>query len=388
MASRVNLWWSAVAVGCLAVALGYLPPRGTSSRARNPFSQTGNHTPEARRAEELAAAWRIADVAVALTERRRALAPELDRRRNAGEPTIAVSLEGPYDAAERARVRATVDTIWRGLGLGTTKIGVAVVLSTEPVRRTPGLPRRGWLFSPAYHFPDSSDRTSCMSVMAMRRRAGRLDGREMESRLRRALGPCAFYAAFGKPTPSIERWLSARHYDVAMDPSWDATPDEVRARTSWFLNFSEIPRAQRRFLWAWLYQAPPTTVGCVAGRADACATYFAAGTGGGARTTIATDFERRGPPLPGATELLADMVREFGTARFARFWTSKLAPDSAFTAAMDTSLGAWMAERQARLTPRIALGPAAPLGASVLGILLAGAALGCAVLVAARRQIS
>jgi hypothetical protein len=223
-------------------------------------------------------------------------------------------------------------------------------------------------------------------MIGFRLQNGRANLRELEARLRRALGPCAFYAAFGRPSPAIEGWLAARRYDLAFDPVWDAAHGRHHGA------YEEIflALADRSFVWNWLYQAPPTTVGCLAGREAACRAYFASGAQAPARgrTTIATDFERRGPPLPGGTEVLSDMVREFGRPRFARFWTSPLAPDSAFAVAMDSAPGTWLAERQARITPRLPLGPAAPPGATVLGLLLGAGALGVAALMAARRQVA
>jgi hypothetical protein len=86
--------------------------------------------------------------------------------------------------------------------------------------------------------------------------------------------------------------------------------------------------------------------------------------------------------------LLSDMVRDFGTARFARFWISDLRPDSAFAVAMDTMLGEWVLARQRAFDQTLVAGPSPGLGASAwalglgaLGVLLATAA-------AMRRQVS
>jgi hypothetical protein len=275
--------------------------------------------------------------------------------------------------------------VWRQLGLGVTKIGAGVVISAAVERPEATRPRQMPRFSPAYHFPDSVDRTTCVGIIEVGGARYRRYMGDPQSLVRRALGPCAFYAAFGKPSPRLERWLSARRYDVALDATWDRR--STRPINESFMNFDALSRY--RWMWRWLYQAPPTTVGCIAGRARACAAFMTASAGGtGPSTVVATNFERRGPPLPGATQLLSDALREFGSARFARFWTSDKRVDSAFAIAMDTALGDWMAARQATFTPRLPLGPSVSLSASVLGLLVAALSLGFAAYIAMRRSVA
>lgn len=399
MALRVNVrrldrWIAAAVVGCVALAVAYLPPRGTARRAQQIAAwQAAKPTAEATRAAELTDAWRRADLALQLAQERRVLAPALDRLRNVDGRTVILTIEGPVDSAQRAYFAARLDTMWQQLGLGTTKIGVGTILTvTADTAGTPH-PRRVPPFSPSYYFPDSLDRHTCLSIVALGRgQVSTFRMRDRDGILRRSLGPCAFYAAFGKPSPAIERWLAARHYDVALDASWVRRgPRAARAGDN-FLDFETIAPEQRRWMWRWLYQAPPATVGCIGGQQEACLNYVMAGArspeAAGAPSAVAsTDFERHGQPLPGATELLSSMLRDFGAARFARFWTSPHRVDTAFAQAMDTSLARWVTDRQGTLTPVLPLGPAAPLSASLLGLLLGFAAVGGAALVATRRQI-
>jgi hypothetical protein len=392
MAHRLSWWWVAAVGGCLAVAAGYLPPRGTNGRAREAaLARSQRPSSEAERVAALAAEWRNADLTLLFTQQRGRLAPAIDAARDADRPTIVLSQYGPVEPNTRARLATGLDSIWHGLGLGTTKIGAGVVVMAAVDTPGSARPRRMPRFSPAYFFPDSLDRTMCLGLVEVGTgtRARRIMGDPL-SLARGLLGPCAFYAAFGKPGPRIERWLSARRYDVALYAAWDLDLAHARRDTRWFTDYINMPRAQRRWIWGWLYQAPPSTVGCIAGRADACAAFVIAGSDaqGKPSSVSAIDNRRRGPPLPGATQLLSDALREFGPARFARFWTSDLRPDSAFALAMDTTLGDWMAARQLTITPRLPLGPSVPLKDSLLGLVLVVLCISVAVQVARRRQVS
>lgn len=392
MAPRLSWWLGATVAGCVAIAVGYLPPRGTAGRARDAaLARSQRPTTEAERAAGLAAQWRRADLTWLLTQRRAVLAPAIDAARDADRPTIALSHVGPVDATTRARFGSALDSVWQRLGLTTTKIGVGVAVMAAV--DTPGhsRPRRLPRFDPAYFFPDSADRTSCVAIVEVGTgtRARRVIG-DPAALVRRTLGPCAFYAAFGKPSPRLERWLSARRYDVALDAQWDLDLAQARRNTRWFTDFITMPRAERRWVWGWLYQAPPSTVGCIAGRPDACAAFILGGSDatGQPSSISATDNMRRGPPLPGASQILSDALREFGPARFARFWTSDRRVDSAFALAMDTTIGDWMAARQLTITPRVPLGPSVPLSDSLLGLAMVVLCVGMAAQVARRRQVS
>jgi hypothetical protein len=403
VARRLNVWWGAAIAGCVVVAAVYLPPRGTTTRSRGDavFGRYDPPSPEQARSADLAHEWQRAELALRFAELRRSIAPELDRRRDQSLPTVVLRLGPGFSDDVRAWLPAQVDSTWRQLGLGTTKIGVGLVLELHQQTPATGAhPRPLRSASPAYFPPDSLDRHTCLSLTTLvpGRHTERLfagaggsgtpAGRELQQRLRRMLGPCAFLAAFGKPSPTIERWLAARRYDLAVDASWDLLPGREQ-QPWWLIETSELPPSQRRWIWQFLYRSGPGVVGCLGGREAACAAFATRGASvtreaGG---VVATTTEWRSPPLPGATELLAAALREFGSARFARFWTADLPPDSAFRVAMDTSLGRWMAGRQRALGTTLELGPAVPFDAALLGVLVTLVVLGGAAAYASRRQI-
>src|SRR5439155_711443 len=162
-----------------------------------------------------------------LPEYRKRLQPELLRSRERDEPGPALLVEASDVLAPfvRERVRAVLDTVSRQLGLGVTKISVGLVVDPRRyVSATAAETPSQDFASPAYLFPDSSDRTTCLALIPAwqwtRTPAGIAPAR-MEDWLRTGLGPCAFYAAYGTPGRGVRHWLAQRGYDLARVPLWD-----------------------------------------------------------------------------------------------------------------------------------------------------------------------
>src|SRR2546430_15195971 len=95
----------------------------------------------------------------------------------------------------------------------------------------------------------------------------------------------------------------------------------------------------------------------------------------------------RGQRLLYSDRYLADVAREVGHDRFLRFWNSPDPVDTALATALKLPVGEWTARWQRRFVPRLPLGPAAPLSATVLGLLLGGAAGILVAVGATRRQV-
>jgi len=95
----------------------------------------------------------------------------------------------------------------------------------------------------------------------------------------------------------------------------------------------------------------------------------------------------RGQRLLYADRYLADVAREVGHDRFLRFWNSPEGVDTALTTALKMPVGKWTERWERRFVPRLPLGPAAPLSATVIGLLLGGAAVVVIAWGATRRQV-
>ncbi len=396
MARELRWWLAAVLLACGAVALAYLPPRGVGRKSRwrdEPFAQT----PARLRVQALAFQWRAANMALRLPEYRKRLRPELQRRRERDEPGPALLLEAhdSLPAFARARLEATLDTVSRQLGLGVTKVSVGLVVDLRRyVSAKAGATPSQDVESPAYLFPDSSDRTTCVALIPAWRWTGTLAAQppvrsqEVKDWLRTGLGPCAFYAVYGAPGKGVQHWLARRGYDLARLPLWDRERFE-RPQYS-FVMYQD----GKRWWWGSIYGFPVTAIGCLAGRTLSCR----AGVLSGAEEATADSLPRFleseprrwwwGQRVLYSDRYLADVAREVGHDRFLRFWNSPDPVDTALAAVRKMPVGEWTERWQRRFVPRLPLGPAAPLSATVIGLLLGGAAVAVVSLGAKRRQVS
>ncbi|HEV8303553.1 MAG TPA: hypothetical protein VGQ25_01215 [Gemmatimonadales bacterium] len=395
MALGLTRWVATTFLGLGAVALAYLPPRGArADRYRSHFVVTPVLRPTAARlrVQGLAEEWRTARAAVRLMESRQEVAAAARR------PTVLLTGSDSIPAAARQRVAAALDTIWRHLGLGETKVTVGVIIELSVLRpeapRTPIVNRE----TPAYLLPDSTDRSTCIAlipagiywtrVILGEVTPGRPSGvPHLQLWLKSVLGPCAFYAAFGAPGKPVLTWLSRRGFDLALYPDWDATPGAASSSAGFMMY-------ERRTSWFWdfVYHQSFTAVGCLAGRSTSCraAVVESADRGPGdsvPRLIVSHRSWWRQQQLVGGERYLADVAREVGRERFLRFWNSSLPVDTALAAALRAPVGEWSARWQRRFGPRLPLGPAAPLSAMLLGIVLGGAAVASVVLTASRREV-
>jgi hypothetical protein len=386
---RPLAWPIAAGAACAVFSVAYLPPRGS---ARDPGEtqaglMTGPPTSERLRANEIAKEWRRASLDVRLHEWRLRLAPELNRMRAANQPTLVTSIDTTWPREVRERAASAIAAAWHSLGLGTTKIGVAVVIEAERIPPAVPFPTHS-----ASLLPDSLDRATCVAWVAptglnraLLERSGEQYARALVSWTRQVLGPCAFYAGFGRPSQRLERWLAARQYRFAQAAMWDSLT--IRYDLPWH---GQAGTQEQRTQWAhWAYQQYSSVVlGCMAERIKACRD-AAVGVvpASGAVPRLLVRSGDRPSDLPGSTLLLAEMVREFGPARFGRFWIADLPPDSAFHAAMDTTLGDWVRSRQRAYGTTLVAGPTPSLFASAFGLGIAALGLILAVAAATRREV-
>lgn len=394
MARRLR-WWGVAALGaCFLIALAYLPPRAMpllGQRFFRVFQTFEPPTPYRRRVQELAQRYRITSFELTMRRYGAALRPELERRRALELPGPVVYFPGPDSLSDSARglVRALLDSTWAQLGLGVSKISVGVVVPVVFDRPPRGDSPAHMPAAPAFLLPDSSDRVTCLAYLpiifwgrpGVLKQSHPAPNRELAEQLRNGLGTCAYFAAFGAPGHEVARWLTSRHYVVALNP-WGlrGSPESTRAGT--------LLDPDKPWFWSYVYSYEPDAVACMAGRPDACRrTALATGTGE-STPAVSTEQNWWKPPSPaGAYRYFADLVDDIGAERFNRFWNSELAPDTALAAAMRMPVGEWTRRWQATIIPPIRLGPVAPPSAVVLATLLGVAAVALVMLTAKRRQV-
>jgi hypothetical protein len=367
-------------LACGAIALAYIPPRGVPPEPEA-SNQMPRRTAARHRAQLAADRWRAAELAVRLARYRQRLRPELARLHEAGEARPALLFDGTDSIPAHARraVGTALETVWRQLGLGVAQVSVGVVVDLSWDRDAVGTPK-GYRASPAYLLPDSTDRTTCLVwtsawyLTSQSAVSPPTTNRQLQMWLRDDLGPCAFFAAYGTPGNGVRQWLARRDYDLARDPSWDRD------------------RPARPWLSGSVYDLSTTAIGCLGGRAESCRTAVLAAAddspGDSLTRVLSTDsWWRRGERLVNSERYLADVAREVGRDRFMRFWGSTAPVDTALAAALGMPVGEWTEQWERRFVPRLPLGPAAPLDAAALGLLLAGGAVAIVALGARRRQV-
>jgi len=389
-------WIIVASLACLALALAYVPPRGATSSYRSPFMpQAPRATPARQRAQAVADEWRAADGSLRLLRARRQL-QQLVRQASAGTSLVVVSESNDVWTAAPSIADSAIHLAWRQLGLGETKVSVAVIIQLAAASQGHDrpLPDEG---SAAYLAPDSTDRTTCIAVVSLGRYWTRVFARDPRVRvqvpfdvlvqsLKAGLGPCAFYAAYGTPGKSVRGWLGARGWDLAL--TLDAGP---RGRQG----SSLIGMADPRYPWYWdaIYALPPTAVACLASRPEGCRAAVLAGASDDPvipfPDIVGMDrrWWRTNPRLVEGRRFLGDVAREVGRDRFLSFWTSALPVDTALAAALKRPVGEWTADWQRDLVRPIRLGPAPPLGAVAIALLIAALAVAVVAVTASRRQV-
>ena len=396
MARELKWWLAAALAACGVILIGYVAPWAAAPRAA---ARHGQLQPTAARLHEqvLANEWRKADLAVRLARYRIQLEPELARRRETDQPGPALIVEAPDSLAAYARdvVRPALDTVWRQLGLGVNKVGVGVVLDFWRTRSTGTDHTPKVVFgSPGHLLPDSTDRTTCVALIPAwhwHQFSERGQNQQLEDRLRGGLGPCAFLAAWGTPGSAVRRWLARRNYDLATFPGWD----RERSMQSQWVSVRLASEANTPPTWYWpaVYGHPITAIGCLAGRATSCRAAVLSGAGDSFDDSVPRLLSNQGwywlrnERLVVGDRYLSDVAREVGHERFLRFWNSPEPVDTALAAALKMPVGEWTRRWERRIVPPLPLGPAAPMGASILGILLGAAAVFLVARGAARRQV-
>ena len=389
--ASLKRWIVGGLVACFALALAYLPPRGAESSGKSLFvGQSLSGTPARQYAQALADEWRKADATVRLLEDRERVKRDSLR----ASPTIV--FRGPTLPPNAVHnVETVMDSVWRALGLGETKVRVTLVIELQRPSGSANSP------APlqdrvAYLTPDSTHRTTCLayvppgpywtSFMRGKRERQHDDLARFARWLEAGLGPCAFYAAYGTPGRPVESWLAARHWDVGLYLGSHGIAGE-RFTSMDFLG-------DPRFPWYWdgVYSFPPATVACLAGRPSGCRAAVLAGAAdeGTVRIPNVVLVERRWwrvqHLLPGE-RYLGDVARTVGRDRFLDFWTSAQPVDTALAAALKRPVGEWTADWERGFVRPIRLGPTPPLGAAVIAAAIAVMVLTVVAATASRRQV-
>lgn len=317
-------------------------------------------------------------------------------------------------------VRSALISAWARYGAGARyPVLVAVVADTS--RMNDRLPMANTNRTEAYTFPPDSATPACRILVRVAYPLWRADsGRAhvfqnqvvrvltLQSTERAILGPCALYATFGGPGPSIAKWLAGTNWLPAADVDWSRPSPIVRSDLNWgdatqtgllatVMGSEGVVSEARQFL-------ATDAVACIAGRVDQCSTALQSGIqrdkdsqawqadviearmlGGLGRWYWG--WGRSGNLGPAENWLLSDMIRDLGADRFEAFWTSGAPPDTAFAHAAGEPFGAWVKRWARRQYGRAEVGPWMPVWARWAGLFVVAAGLGVAMVFGRERRV-
>lgn len=385
MALTLRHWIGAALLGCATLAVAFLPP------AVEPSVEMQRARFRDRTARSLIAGALHENYRLALFLRRRNDMMDAIHRlapRPASTPVVLADPQRPAArrTARMSFIRRTMDTLAPLLAPLDPTVRAAIVLTADTGLSVPGA--GGWvgLREVTYFLPEGTDGRTCLVLVTWTSR--------LPTSGAGLLGPCAFYAAFGRPGPGVRTWLQAVAYYPTLEPDWLRTRpagavegpeyltivDEVQ---QWGLQQALFGRAYGGLNY--------TAAGCAAGHLERCRElanrpppYARPEHTRGIRATIAERFWW----TDDGNWMLADLVREMGRERFTAFWRSPLPRDSAFTAAFGMTLETWMHRWLAARQPNVRVGPAIRTASVLLGLLFAGALVAGGAFYTTRRQIA
>jgi len=383
MALTLRHWFAAGTLGCGALAVALLPPTVTL-RERQAWQRESNTRETIANAlrHDYQLTLNLSRRDEALAQLRRAPATPGNQPRVLVDERRAARVSLPY----RDVVRAAVDSLARRFGPFDTTARVVFFMTADTEFKAAGV--AGWvgLERWLYIFPEGTDGRTCLVIVPTgRRSAARLADATS------ALGPCAYYAAFGRAGPFVAAWLQRMDYYPAIEPDWVAP--RARAGSPDFgdqLNYVSWAQA---LAGAAHFGLSLHGSACAAGKLQRCDAYIEQLPWflsvrlhrGSSRFMTERYVWRAGDE---SSWYLADLVREMGRDRFARFWRSPLPRDSAFAAAFGLSMNEWTHRWIADRRPGVRVGPTIRPTSTLLGLFLALALVAGGAYYTLRRQVS
>ncbi len=398
MALQLRHWVSLVVLGCAAIAAAYLPPNKETGIHVIHSQSTDNPARVAQRqlSRQIRQLRERRDLALLRDEVLSALNGEETK---ANGPAVFATADVPEQM--RTQVQQALDTQWIKLGT-PTQIDVAMFL-----RLTPGKPLDLLAPSPPRNIdvvtllPQTTDGETCIRIATinashlMRTQMLLTDFQSYSAdyflTTGLGVGPCGFYAAFGKPGETVATWLEEAGYRFSLVPNWDGldaiTPNVARLREA----------AQDRDL----YGFSPVAFACATGKEHACAEIVHGRGGRITRLTPKTvgygriketyvgprSLSRTGWNLGGREMfMLSELVAQFGHESFQEFWKTSRPLDVAFSELTGAQPADWTRQWVQRQFGVLRAGPSVGLGFAAFALLVSGISMGLGMFLTARRQ--
>ena len=259
----------------------------------------------------------------------------LRERATLGSDSLAFAFPPRFPPQAERVVRGLTQPSWFTRVDGAPRVRLLVALSIDTAPRPEGSPRRPgyawWYAGATYLLPEVTDGHTCVSLMPVSRReariidsTGTLGADALATVRRHAIGPCAYYGAFGLPGPGVRDWLVRQEFSPLRDIGWTDDP------------LAKPPMPMRRSNVSWWNARVMDLVACAAEDRARCRSLLWGQPDPNARGLQFADFEVPGVMVGwyGASTYLADMIAHYGRERFERFWTSDAPLEQAFEQAM------------------------------------------------------
>jgi hypothetical protein len=375
-------WIALAAIGCMLAVLTVV---SSAERALERYSTYRPRVPadtaEARLGE-IAGIWNMRAQNLAARYRFRELIDSARRvaARTPDTGALRVFVGSEFDA----KARVAIDNAIRGAQRerGGNAGGIDLFVLSDTLHFVRGIQRFGFLPEVHFELPEQAGDRCRVYV-----RTGYPQGRLGYSLARgdaeqQLLGPCGFYAAFGRPGPLVHEWLVQGAWQYTLNGSWTVAPAP--------LQYSRYTLDIYKGLSPALDQLDPRSGGpaCMKGDLATCeriaATFYPSGSRmpvASPQTGITLGYPRyiRGGLGGLSVEMLSDAVLHLGRDRFRQFWTSPDPVRVAWEKASGESWGAfirqWMISRYGNLDAGPRMSGFAMISSVILVLIAIGAML-------------
>jgi hypothetical protein len=352
MALTPHRWVATVLLGCLALAVALLPPEGASvvGLSRILGAAGWYYRTDWFEGDPAGLRRRHLGQAIARTEERlhvMQMRDSISRRLGSARSAVSVVALPGVPSGSHSRASMFRDELENRLGVqGASRVRVVLALEAT---------ENAWAQQQLLFLPGAVADDAC-AVVIRKKAVTRSD-------LDQVVSPCMFYASFGIPGDAIERWLVSRGFDVAREHSWWA-PAVLSAQGT-----VDVGWWRSRLLSAAMGLDDPgltnvQRVACQGGREEACGRMlldqrrFWRPPEVGPRSYTLYPASRWYEAENAARDgMLAELVREFGPDRFARFWRSERKVEEAFAEAFGEPFDLWVRDWTQRRLGITYLGP-------------------------------
>ena len=390
MALTLTRWIGAVAVICTLMTAASLASDPATPRVPIASADTRRLDDLQRRVREGTRRWEA-------LARRDSVIARLPEPNGVGATTPLIVIDPLLPAEHRSTIERAVQRQWTSLRIDSARVPLAVAVVVDTTTSIDG--PRGRYGQIAYDYmppprggTERNQRCVVIATVQSRNivRPGSLRAfNEAIATPRSAsalLGPCAFFARFGKPGLGIDQWLRSRSYDLAAYPQWWSLPaadgDAIGERWRFANDGASSPMPM-----TWL---SPEALGCTAGDAQRCADALAAPAGVHTTPADGLIIMRAGRDPHWNTmsgRYISDLVTALGPERFERFWRSDLDANAALQAVAMIPLNVWTQQWASGLLGEQRVSPALSLAELAAALTLAGLSLALAAWGWGRREV-